>query len=253
MELLLLVPVVAAIAIVVLLVRRRADHRKRIQQEHALASVRKLAFEDVTAFGVDLAYLDSEIGGRELDEGATADYERALDTYEAAKVASDALTGPGDVRHLTETIEDGRYAIACVRARVSGEPLPTRRPPCFFDPRHGLSVADVPYTPADGMERQVPACALDTQRIHAGAEPDTRNVLVGSSRVPYWQGGPAYAPYAAGYFGADALTWLFIGSLAFSDVGWGGLSDNGAAGTDTVTDDAAGHGDGGGFFDSGDL
>ena len=49
-------------------------------------------------------------------------------------------TEPDDVRHVTEIIEDGRYAIACVRARVAGDPLPTRRPPCFFDPRHGLSV-----------------------------------------------------------------------------------------------------------------
>ncbi|HEX5917890.1 MAG TPA: hypothetical protein VFY76_08555 [Nocardioides sp.] len=253
MELLLLVPAVAAVVIVVLLVRRRGERRQRIRQEKALAPVRMLAFEDVTAFGVDLADLDSEISGHELDEGATADYERALDAYEVAKIAGDALTEPDDVRHLTETIEDGRYAIACVRARVSGEPLPTRRPPCFFDPRHGLSVADVPYTPADGTERQVPACALDTQRIHAGAEPDTRKVPVGSSRVPYWQGGPAYAPYAAGYFGADALTWLFIGSLAFDDFDGGGPADNVPADTGTGTDGAAGHGDEGGFFDGGDL
>jgi hypothetical protein len=97
----------------------------------------------------------------------------------------------------------------------------------------------------------VPACALDTQRIHAGAEPDTRKVLVGSSRVPYWQGGPAYAPYAVGYFGADALTWLFIGSLAFNDFNGGGPADNGPA--DTGTDGAASHGDDGGFFDGGDF
>ena len=209
MELLLFTPVLAAIAVGAFLVRRRSSHRERTQREQALIPVRMLAFEDVTAFGVDLADLDARNGGHELDEGATADYERALDAYEAAKFASDALTGPDDIRDLAEIIADGRYAIACVRARVSGKSLPTRRPPCFFDPRHGLSVADVPYTPADGTERQVPACALDNQRVRAGAEPDTRKVLVGSSRVPYWEGGPAYAPYAAGYFGTDALTWLF--------------------------------------------
>src|SRR5918996_374258 len=66
--------------------------------------------------------------------------------------------------------EDGRHAIACVRARVAGEPLPTRRPPCFFDPRHGPSVADVPYVPPDGVERDVPACALDVERVRAGAD-----------------------------------------------------------------------------------
>ena len=78
-----------------------------------------------------------------LDAGAHADYQRALDAYEAAKTAADRMDQPDDVRHVTQILEDGRYAITCVRARVAGEPLPTRRPPCFFDPRHGLSVTDV--------------------------------------------------------------------------------------------------------------
>ncbi|MFC7362196.1 hypothetical protein [Nocardioides astragali] len=247
MDLLQFIPVLAAIAIVAFLVRNRIKHREMTQREQALAPVRMLAFEDVTAFGVDLTNLDSEISGHVLDEGATADYQRALDAYESAKIAGDALTGPGDIRHLTEIIEDGRYAVACVRARVSGEPLPRRRPPCFFDPRHGLSVADVPYTPADGMERQVPACALDSQRVRAGAEPDTRKVLVGASRVPYWEGGRAYAPYAAGYFGVDALTWLFIGSLAFNDFGEGGSGDDAPA----ETSGAGSHSDDSSHFDGG--
>lgn len=253
MELLLILAIVAALGIYALVARRRSAQRELSQRQHALAPVQKLAFEDVTAFGVDLANLDSEISGHELDEGATADYQRALDTYDSAKVAGDSLTKPDDVQHLTEVIEDGRYAIACVRARVAGELLPTRRPPCFFDPRHGLSVADVTYTPADGVTRQVPACALDTERVRVGAEPDTRKVLVGSSRVPYWEGGRAYAPYAAGYFGSDALTWLFIGSFAFSDFGGGDHDHDGAQ--DGDNSGGGGDGDsGGGFFDgSGDF
>ena len=130
--------------------------------------MQKLAFEDVTALGTDLQDLDGELAGNELDAGARADYQRALDAYEAAKTASDRLDRPDDVRHVTEIIEDGRYAIACVRARVAGEPLPTRRPPCFFDPRHGLSVADVEWTPPGGATRDVPACALDAERVRAG-------------------------------------------------------------------------------------
>jgi hypothetical protein len=121
---------------------------------------------------------------------------------------------PDDVKHVTEILEDGRYAMACVRARVAGEPLPARRPPCFFDPRHGLSVEDVPYTPPGGTMRDVPACALDVERVRAGAEPDIRKVMVGSRRVPYWQGGPAYQPYARGYFGGfGPLDWIFMGFM----------------------------------------
>ena len=251
MELLLFIPVLAAIGILALVVRRRTKHREKAQREQGLSFVRKLAFEDVTAFGVDLAGLESEISGHELDAGAVADYQRALDAYESAKIASEALTGPNDIQGLAETIEDGRYAIACVRARVSRRPLPARRPPCFFDPRHGISVADVPYTPAGGSERHVPACALDTQRIRASAEPDIRKVPVGASRVPYWNGGPAYAPYAAGYFGVDALTWLFLGSFVLDDLDGGGDGEDDLAKSNVSG--AEGPGDDGSFFDGGDF
>ena len=156
-----------------------------------------------------------------------ADYQRALDAYEAAKTAGDRITEPDHVKHVTEILEDGRYAIACVQARVAGEPLPTRRPPCFFDPRHGLSVADVPYVPPGGTQRDVPACALDAERVRAGAEPDVRQVMVGSRRVPYFQGGRAYQPYAQGYFGAfGPMEWMFMGMLFSGGFdALGGLAD----------------------------
>ena len=65
-----------------------------------------------------------------------------------------------------------------------------------------------------GAERQVPACALDAERVRAGAEPDVRQVLVGTKRVPYWEGGRAYRPYAAGYFGGfGPLDWIFMGFM----------------------------------------
>lgn len=193
----------------------KANKRKALERRAAeLEPVRKMAFEDVTALGEELRQLDSDMLGRELGEGERADYQRALDAYESAKTAADNLQRPDEVKHVTEILEDGRYAMACVRARVAGEPLPTRRPPCFFDPRHGMSVTDVEYAPAGGAMRQVPACALDAERVRAGAEPDTRKVMIGSRRVPYWQGGPAYQPYARGYFGGfGPLDWMFMGFM----------------------------------------
>jgi hypothetical protein len=209
-----LVVVLAIGAVVVWLVVRH-NKRKELERKAAeLEPVKKLAFEDVTALGEQLQAFDLEIAGRELDDGGRADYQRALDSYESAKAAADAMTRPDDVKHVTEILEDGRYAIACVRARVAGEPLPTKRPPCFFDPRHGLSVADVPWTPPGGAKRDVPACALDVERVKAGADPDIRKVMVGSRRVPYWEGGPAYRPYAMGYFGGfGPLDWIFMGFM----------------------------------------
>jgi hypothetical protein len=208
----LLVLVAAVAGFFVVRRRNKALAAERAARE--LEPVKKLAFEDVTALGVDLQDLDLELAGRRLDEGANADYQRALDSYEAAKTSADAIARAEQVQDVTKILDDGRYAIACVRARVAGEALPQRRPPCFFDPRHGLSVDDVPYAPAGGAERQVPACALDAERVRAGAEPDIRQVMVGTQRMPYWQGGRAYRPYAAGYFGAfGPLDWIFMGFM----------------------------------------
>jgi len=209
-----LLVVLAVIAGVVAVAGRSRKARELERKNAELEPVRKLVFEDITVLGVELQELDLEVAGRELDTGMNADYQRALDAYEAAKTAGDRLTEPDQVKHVTEILEDGRYAIACVQARVAGRPLPTRRPPCFFDPRHGMSVEDVPYTPPGGARRDVPACSLDAERVKVGAEPDIRQVMVGSRRVPYFQGGRAYQPYAMGYFGAfGPMEWMFMGML----------------------------------------
>ena len=229
----------------------KANKRKAVERKEAeLAPVRKLAFEDVTALGEELQRLDTELAGSELDPGANADYQRALDSYESAKTAADAITRPDQVQDVTKILDDGRYAMACVKARVAGEPLPTRRPACFFDPRHGLSVADVPFAPSGGAERQVPACALDAERVRAGADPDTRQVMVGTRRVPYWEGGRAYRPYAAGYFGGvGPLDWIFMGFM-FEGMG-DGLGALAAGMGDGMGDLASGLGDGLGDVGSG--
>jgi len=218
--------VVLAVVAAFVVVRRRNRQLAAERAARELEPVKKLAFEDVTALGVELQGLDLELAGKPLDVGANADYQRALDSYEAAKIAADAIARPEQVRDVTKILDDGRYAIACVKARVAGDPLPQRRPACFFDPRHGLSVADVTYAPMGGAERQVPACALDAERVRAGADPDVRQVMVGTRRVPYWEGGRAYRPYAAGYFGGfGIMDWMFMG-LMFNMVGdgMGGLA-----------------------------
>lgn len=246
--------------------RRQVEQQRREVAAEELAAVRRLTDEDVTEFGEELQGLDVELAGRELDEGTRQDYQRALDDYEAAKESVAAVTSPDQVGHVSEILEDGRYAVACVRARVAGEPLPQRRPPCFFNPQHGPSVRDVPWRPDGGAIRDVPACALDAERVEQGAEPDSRKVMVGARRVPYWQAGSAYAPWTAGYFGASGLMpALFLGTMmgmsfgAFDgsyDEGYQDSQDAGDSGGDggdySADGDYAGDGfDGGGFDGSG--
>lgn len=217
---------ILVLVVVAIVSSRRANARREAETAERVAAVRRVAEEDVTRLGEEVAGLDVEVAGRELDTGLRQDYQRALDAYEHAKAALDAVRRPEDVAGVTEAVEDGRYAAACVRARVNGEPLPTRRPPCFFNPGHGPSVEDVSWAPPGGAPRPVPVCAADAERVRAGAEPDSRKVLVGAQRRPYWEAGPDYAPWARGYFGGYQTSGLLPGVLmgallANSFGGWG--------------------------------
>src|SRR4051812_1155353 len=232
----------------------QSNQRKALERRRSidLESVRRVADEDVTRFGEGLQRLDTDLLAEPLDEAARQDYQRALDSYESAKASLDRVTAPEEIRHVTEALEDGRYAVACVKARTSGQPLPVRRPPCFFNPAHGPSTTDIDWAPPGGQPRQVPVCAADADRVQQGAEPDIRTVPQGIGRVPYWQGGPAYSPWASGYFGGYAASGLlpaFMMMTLLSPTWDGGAVDGFDAG-DYGGGDGGDGGDGGG--DGGD-
>jgi hypothetical protein len=226
-ELLVLLIVTALIVGGGALYRRHAIQQRhaeeRVALETQLSTSKRAADEDVTKFGEELQRLDSDVAGHALDEAMQQDYHRALDAYDNAKMSLDAVTKPEEIRHVTEILEDGRYAVACVKARIAGEPLPAKRPPCFFNPAHGPSSQDVSWAPPGGVPRSVPACPADAERVLAGADPYIRTVQVGAQRVPYWEGGPAYAPWAQGYYsrwsGSDMLSGMLIGGLLFGGMG----------------------------------
>ena len=206
--------------------RRQAAERAELDSQ--LSTSKRAADEDVTKFGEELQRLDVDVAGHPLDEAMQQDYQRALDGYEDAKTSLAAVRKPEEIRHVTEILEDGRYAIACVKARVAKEPLPQKRPPCFFNPAHGPSTQNVQWSPPGGSQRDVPACAADAERVLAGADPYIRTVQMGARRVPYWEGGPAYAPWAQGYYngwrGSDMLTGVMVGGLLFGGMNpMGGL------------------------------
>ncbi|MYM20711.1 hypothetical protein GSY69_12265 [Brevibacterium sp. 5221] len=232
--------------------RKRAAERR----EESLAVVKTAAAEDVTAFGEEVADLDIVTAGVELSEGGRQDYQRALDCYDRAKETLERIDRAEDIRHVTEALEDGRYASKCVRARVEGKPLPVRRPPCFFNPQHGPSVQDIDWAPAGGQLRPVPVCAADAERVAVGAEPAVRKVTTGDgyTRRAYWEAGPAYAEYNRGYFnnyaGSGMLPGVLMGAMLMGGLGggWGGGWDGG---WDSA--DAGGFGDGGGFGGGGGL
>ncbi|MBD8021069.1 hypothetical protein [Brevibacterium gallinarum] len=252
---------------------RRQKLREQEQQAEELSFVTQSAAEDVTSFGEEVADLDIVTSGADLDEGGRQDYQRALDAYDTAKETLDRVQKPEDIRHVTEALEDGRYAAKCVRARVNGEPLPTRRPPCFFNPQHGPSAEEIDWAPVGGQPRPVPVCAADAERIAVGAEPAVRKVATadGLGRRAYWEAGPSYAEYNRGYFnsyaGSGLLPGVLMGAMLFNGFGHGwdgsyadgfndgmnadasGMDGGDAGGFDGGGFDGGGLGDGGGFGD----
>src|SRR5688500_17941175 len=115
------------------LVKRRGGTGRERREE--LEGVSRLAGEDVTVFGEQLRRLDAQVGEHPLDEDGRADYQQALDAYESAQRAVPRMRGPEEVSTVTDTLATGRYALACVQARVAGVGLPELRTPCFFNPQ----------------------------------------------------------------------------------------------------------------------
>lgn len=231
-----------------------ARQRRKKREAEELEQAKTAAEEDVVRLGEDVAQLDLDVRDTDLDPDARRDYTQALDSYDAAKAALSAATRPDELRNVTSALEEGRYAMACVRARLDGQPVPERRAPCFFNPQHGPSVTDINWAPVGGSTRMVPVCTADLQRLESGEDPDTREVLVNGQRRPYWEGGRAYGPWAGGYYGgygvSDMFTGMLIGSMLFG--GWGG----GFGGMEGGMGDVGGgdFGGGGGFdFGGGDF
>src|SRR5699024_5607515 len=163
----------------------------------------------------------------------------------------DTIQEPDQVRLVTGALEDGRYYMSATRARLNGEKVPERRGPCFFNPQHGPSTQDVTWSPPGGSPREVTACDQCAQAVRIGGQPDVRMVEVDGERRPYYDAGPAYSPYAGGYFGLNMMTGMFTGMMMGSMMGsmmGGGMM---GAGAEDMGD--AGGDFGGDFGDFGDF
>jgi hypothetical protein len=224
--------------------------RRRRRRQAELREVKKATQEDLLALADDIRALDIDVELPGVTDEARADYAAALTAYERAETAFDRAGRPDDLEPVTAALEEGRFAMASAKARLEGREPPERRPPCFFDPRHGPSSRDVEWAPPGGPPRAVPACETDAQAVERGLEPAQREVEVGGRRVPYWEAGPAFAPWAGGYFGG-LLPGILIGSMLGG--GWGmGYPDDASAAAGAADD--FGDGDfGGGDFGGGDF
>lgn len=227
------------------------NQRKKREAEKAkqLEEIRQMATEDVVRLGEDVSRLEIDLS--KVDEATREDYTRAMDSYDQAKALLDTIKEPEQVRMVTGALEDGRYYMKATRARLRGEEVPERRGPCFFNPQHGPSTQDISWAPPGGSPREVTACDQCAEAVRVGGQPDVRMVEVDGERRPYYEAGPAYSPYANGYFGMTMMMGMFSGMMMGSMMGsMMGAGMMGAGAEDMG--DAGGDFDGGGF-DGGDF
>jgi hypothetical protein len=218
------------------------------------------AFEEALAVArSDLAAVADELGVFDVDvhsPAAPADardrYDEALRSFMLAGEQLERAQRPAELVAVGAALEQTRHELGRTRALLDGDDPPARTAPCLFDPRHGSSVAEVPWAPgrvvggggvgrgrgvggaagaagAAGVRgvggvggavaaaaRPVPACAADAARLADGVAPDVRLVSLGGRPTPYWDVPVLYGPLLVGYYdrfgGAERLTELLRGT-----------------------------------------
>jgi uncharacterized membrane protein YgcG len=232
--------------------------RQRRQRE--LNEAKSAAQDDLIALSTRLTDQDADVSIRDNPEAAE-EQGAALSAYERGTAALDTARRPADMGAVSRAIAEGHYHLACAEALAAGQPKPDRRPSCFFDPRHGMSVRDVHWTPADGGPgRDVPACSACAHKVDQGIEPDMRKVEVDGAPVSYVNAGFAPAYWGGFGLGPGLFTGFLLGqALAphafFGDGYYSGDGDPGGgdSGGDFGGGDFGGGDFGGGDFGGGDF
>jgi hypothetical protein len=234
-----------------LIVRPRRGRRQR-----ELDDAKSAAQDDLIALSTAVTDHSNDLSIQSTPDAAK-EQAAALSAYERGTAALDAAKRPRDMEAVSRAIAEGQYHLACAEALAAGRPKPGRRPSCFFDPRHGMSVSDVEWTPPDGgPSRSVPACSACAHKIEQGIEPEMRKVEVSGAPVSYVNAGFAPA-YWGGYgFGPGLFAGFLLGEALAPHYGfYDGYTpgDGDFGGGDFGGGDFGGGDFGGGDFGGGDF
>ena len=228
----------------------------RKRRERELADAKLAAQDDLIALSNRLTDHNADVS-LQSNPQAAEEQSAALTAYERGTAALDAAKRVKDMGAVSRAIAEGHYHLARADALVAGQPEPERRPSCFFDPRHGMSVRDVYWTPSSGgTGRTVPACSACAHKVDQGIEPEIRNVEVNGAPVSYVNAGFAPAYWGGFGFGPGLFAGFLLGEalappLIFADTYPSGDGDPG--GGDSGGGDFGGGDFGGGDFGGGDF
>jgi hypothetical protein len=221
---------VVALAVLLALTLENRSEQRTLRSGAQLAEVKATAQEDLEALADDLRNLNVDLEAEESpNREAVSQYTKAYDYLERAEQAFEQARSPAHLAQVSGALESGRYAMAAARALFERRDPPRRRPPCFFDTRHGPSVHDVGWEPPHGPPRPVPACQACMRLVASGVQPQPRRIRAGLRRVPFYNAPPHFESWFGGYFGgaaADLVAGFPLGK-ALDDGFVGGRNSSG--------------------------
>jgi hypothetical protein len=221
---------VVTVAVLLALTLENRSQRRTVRVGNELSEAKAVSQEDLTALGDDLRGLDVDLqAGEAGNPQAVSQYTKAYEYLERAEQEFEQAKTPEDLARVSTALESGRFAMASARAMFEGSGPLRRRPPCFFDTRHGPSVNDVGWDAPGGPPRPVPVCAACMGQIANGVQPQPRKVRTGLRRVPFYNAPPYFESWFGGYFGgaaADLVAGFPLGN-ALDDGFVGGRNTSG--------------------------
>jgi hypothetical protein len=202
---LLAVAGVVAVGVLFALTLENRSEQRSVRTMNQFSEVKAASQDDLRALADDLRNLNVDLQAEEeANPQAVNQYTRAYEFQERAEHAFQVARSPADLAQVSAALESGRYAMEAARALFERRDPPRRRPPCFFDTRHGPSVHDVGWEPPHGPPRPVPACTGCMRQIAGGVQPQPRRVRAGLRRVPFYDAPPHFESWFGGYFGGAA-------------------------------------------------
>jgi uncharacterized membrane protein YgcG len=227
----------------------------RRRQQRELKEAKLAAQDDLIALSTGVTDHDADAAIRDNPEAAE-EQAAALSAYERGTAALDAARRPRDMGAVSRAIAEGQYHLASAEALAAGQSRPDRRPSCFFDPRHGMSVTDAYWTPPDGGSgRSVPVCSACQHKLERDIEPEIRKVEADGGPVSYVNAG--FAPAYWGGFGLapGLFTGFLLGQALAPHAFFGGYDGYPGDGDSGSGDFGGGDfgGFGGGDFGGGDF
>ncbi len=231
----------AAVGGLAFVVRRRTPSGSGLDPDTS-ASLR-------TSFGEEIEELRQRVGS--MGPALTGNRE-AVDTriaglrtlLDQAHGRLTSMRSAADAQAVARMLADARFELAAAQALRDNRPAPTRTPPCFVDPRHGLSVATMAY-PASGLTTPVPVCAACRAELEAGQEPRPRMLSFRGSWTNHWLAAAPAWVYLHGYWAGQPFMHQHF---ATPPAGWAtapaGPGADGATGVE-APDSGGGRGFGG--------